>query len=63
MTLPHVHVWTPIPLAIARYECECGSTGRRDKSGSIVEQKTDRRRKSWDAKPMGWLCEQKDGAE
>lgn len=58
----HVHSWTPIPLATARYECECGATGRR-KGGAIVEQKTDRRRKSWEAQPMGWLVECKDGAE
>lgn len=59
----HVHSWTPIPLAVARYECECGATGRRERSGQIVAQKTDRRRKECDAKPMGWLAEQKDGAE
>lgn len=59
----HVHSWTPIPLATARYECECGATGRRERSGQIVVQKTDRRRKEYDAKPMGWLAEQKDGAE
>lgn len=59
----HVHNWTPIPLATARYVCECGSTGRRDKSGAIVAQKTDRRHKSWEAQPMGWLAEKKDGAE
>lgn len=33
----HVHSWTPIPLVVARYECSCGATGRRDKSGAIVE--------------------------
>ena len=59
----HLHTWTPIPLATARYECPCGATGRRDKSGAIVEQKTDRRRKSCDAAPGGWLVEQKRGAE
>lgn len=59
----HVHTWTPIPLATARYECECGATGRRTKSGDIVPQKTDRRRTQWEAQPMGWLAERKDGAE
>lgn len=62
MTL-HVHTWTPIPLVAARYECPCGATGRRDKNGAIVAQKTDRQRKSWDAAPVGWRCEQKRGAE
>jgi hypothetical protein len=59
----HIHTWAPIPLATARYECPCGATGRREKSGAIVEQKTDRRRKSRDAAPGGWLVEKKRGAE
>lgn len=40
---PHIHSWTPIPLVVARYECSCGVTGRREKTGQIVAQKTDRR--------------------
>lgn len=59
----HIHSWTPIPLVVARYECSCGATGRRAKSGEIIAQKTDRRRKSWEAAPGGWLVEQKRGAE
>jgi hypothetical protein len=50
--IDHVHSWTPIPLAVARYECSCGATGRRDKSGAIVEQKTDRRRIETTRRPI-----------
>lgn len=32
-------------------------------SGGIVAQKTDRRRRSWEAAPGGWLIERKRGAE
>lgn len=35
----HVHTWTPIQLAFARYECACGATGYRGR-GEIVEHKT-----------------------
>ncbi len=48
----HTHSWEPIPLVVARYECSCGATGRRDKSGAIVEQKTDRRRRDFDARAI-----------
>lgn len=60
--IDHLHTWAPIPLATARYQCECGATGRRTKSGAIVAQKTDRRRKRWEAAPVGWLAERKPGA-
>lgn len=49
---PHVHSWTPIPLVVARYECSCGATGRRERSGQIVAQKTDRRRTDVDARGL-----------
>jgi hypothetical protein len=35
----HVHTWAPIPLLFARYECSCGATGYRGRSGCIVEHK------------------------
>jgi hypothetical protein len=50
----HVHSWTPIPLATARYECSCGATGRREKSGEIVAQKADRRRTETSRRPLTW---------
>lgn len=41
----HVHTWTPIPLAFARYECTCGATGYR-KGATIVEHKTKSERRT-----------------
>lgn len=48
----HVHSWTPIQGVMARYECSCGATGRRERSGQIVAQKTDRRRTDVDARGL-----------
>jgi len=55
MSDDHVHSWTPIALAVARYECECGATGRRERSGQIVAQKTDWRRKDVDARAITYI--------